>query len=276
MSDAENKSELFNSLCDAAVGVLGAAAPEDKVRLTLAAAERWRAGGWPVGEARPPVRPARPNRPELKRPADMPKRSTGPKGKIALVHALAHIELNAVDLAWDILARFTNRDLPRAFVDDWVDVAREEAEHYRDLARRLRDLGTQYGDLPAHDGLWEAAQITADDLCARLAVIPMTLEARGLDTTPATCAKLRGNGDEATAAILERIFADEIKHLAVGVRWFEFECARRQIEPHAHYHALLAARFTGTLKPPFNIEARAQAGMGESYLRPWMDERETR
>lgn len=196
----------------------------------------------------------------------MPKRSTGPKGRVALVHALAHIELNAVDLAWDIIARFASTDLPRAFFDDWVNVAQEEAEHYRELARRLTELGISYGDLPAHDGLWEAATLTADDLLARLALIPMTLEARGLDTTPMTCVKLRGNNDEATALILDRIYTDEIKHLEVGVRWFEFECLRRGLAPPAHYKALLNARFTGTLKPPFNMEARNQAGMGQNYL----------
>lgn len=200
----------------------------------------------------------------------MPKRSTGPKGRVALVHALAHIELNAVDLAWDIIARFAGADLPRKFFGDWVDVAEEEAEHYRDLAQRLTGLGISYGDLPAHDGLWEAATLTADDLLARLALIPMTLEARGLDTTPMTCVKLRGNNDEATALILDRIYTDEIKHLEIGVRWFEFECARQGHSPHTHYKALVDARFTGTLKPPFNMEARNMARMGQVYLIPWM------
>jgi uncharacterized ferritin-like protein (DUF455 family) len=200
----------------------------------------------------------------------MPKRSTGPKGRVALVHALAHIELNAIDLAWDIIARFADQNLPRAFHDDWVTVAVEEAEHYRDLAARLVEFGIRYGDMPAHDGLWESADLTADDLLARLAIIPLTHEARGLDTTPMTCVKLRGNNDEATAAILDRTFSDEINHLRIGIRWFEFECARRKLEPTTHYKALLDARFTGTLKPPFNMDARAQAGMTELYLQPWL------
>jgi uncharacterized ferritin-like protein (DUF455 family) len=258
-------------LTAAAVGVLACPAPLEKVRMTLAAAEAWRSGRWAVGHARPPARPARPEKPDLRPASHMPKRSTGPKGKLALVHALAHIELNAVDLAWDIIARFADRALPRAFFDDWLGVAQEEAEHYSDLASRLTELGIAYGDLPAHDGLWEAAALTADDITARLALIPLTLEARGLDTTPQTCAKLRGNGDETTAALLDRIFTDEIKHLAVGLRWFEFECARRDLEPRAHYHALLRARFTGTLKPPFNLDARQQAGMDLGYLSPWLN-----
>ncbi|MDX2142872.1 MAG: ferritin-like domain-containing protein [Rhodospirillaceae bacterium] len=259
------------TITDLACGVLSCAEPAGKVALTFEASTAWRAGGLEIGHQLPPSRPARPEKPVLMPASHMPKRSTGPKGKLALVHALAHIELNAVDLAWDIVARFAGRELPRAFFDDWVAVAQEEAEHFRDLAARLNELGITYGDLPAHDGLWEAASLTADDLLARLALIPMTLEARGLDTTPQTCVKLRGNGDEATAVLLDRIFTDEIKHLAVGVRWFEFDCARRQLQPQAHYKALLDARFTGTLKPPFNMAARNMANMGADYLKPWMN-----
>ena len=243
---------------------------EDKVALTFEAAKAWRAGELTIGNAVPPLRPARPAKPESASPSDMPKRSTGPKGRVALVHALVHIELNAIDLAWDIIARFADQNLPKDFFDDWVDVAVEEAEHYRDLAARLIELGATYGDMPAHGSLWESCVITADDLLARLALIPMTLEARGLDTTPVTCVKLRGNGDEDTARVLDTVFTDEIKHLKIGVRWFEFECQRRGLEPHAHYKALLDARFIGTLKPPFNMPARLEAGMGESYLKPWL------
>jgi len=254
------------TLTTLACGVLNCADPAAKVALTYAAAAAWRAGGLEIGTAQPPIRPARPAKPDLMAASHMPKRSTGPKGRVALVHALAHIELNAIDLAWDILARFANRDLPRAFFDDWVDVAHEEAEHYEALAQRLNEFGVSYGDLPAHDSLWESSELTADDLLARLALIPMTLEARGLDTTPLTCAKLRGNNDEPTALILDRIFNDEIKHLAIGVRWFEFDCARRNLAPHAHFEAVLKERFTGTLRPPFNMEARNQAGMAQGYL----------
>jgi len=254
------------TLTDLACRVLTTADPTQKIALTKQAAAIWRGGGVEIGSAKPPQRPARPARPELKRAGEMPKRSTGPKGRLALVHALAHIELNAVDLAWDIIARFVGENMPRGFFDDWVDVAVEEAEHTAELLRRLGELGMAYGDLPAHDGLWEAADITADDLLARLALIPLTLEARGLDTTPMTCVKLRGNSDEATAVVLDQIFTDEIKHLAIGIRWFEFGCARRKLEPHAHYKALLTERFTGSLKPPFNMEARTEAGMSADYL----------
>lgn len=258
------------SLRDDAARVLSAAAPAEKVLLTAEAAARWRSGAKVIGTAAAPARPARPEKPELRRPGEMPKRSSGPKGRIALVHALTHIEFNAIDLAWDIIARFGAEDLPAAFFDDWVGVAAEEAEHFELLRRRLEQWGVSYGDLPAHNGLWEAAEITADDLLARLAIVPMTLEARGLDTTVQGAEKLRRNEDAETAGILGTIYADEIKHLAVGVRWFEFLCARRGLDPISTYQRIIEARFTGRPKPPFNLEARARAGMGAAYLAPWM------
>jgi len=258
------------TLTDLAVEILNTADPDTKVSKTETAVALWRRGGVAIGTAQPPDHPARPARPELKSPGQMPKRSTGPKGRVALVHALAHIELAAIDLAWDIVARFAYVGLPQAYYDDWTMVALEEAEHYAALAKRLTGLGAAYGDLPAHDGLWEAASLTADDLGARLALIPMTLEARGLDVTPATAAKMRQSNDNETAGLLDLIFTDEIKHLAVGVRWFEHLCAQRGVEPQRTYRDFLTERFTGTLKPPFNLEARAEAGMAESYLTPWL------
>ncbi|MDX2223014.1 MAG: ferritin-like domain-containing protein [Rhodospirillaceae bacterium] len=247
-----------------AVAVLSTADPWAKVALTRAAAAA--CANLPTGRAAPPDRPARPARPELRRPGDMAKRSTGPKGRLALVHALAHIELNAIDLAWDIIARFAHDDLTRAFVDDWVGVAIEEAEHFFELDRLLKDWGGGYGDLPAHDGLWRAAAGTADDLLARLAIIPLTLEARGLDTTPETVARLRAAGEQAVADVLDVIYADEIKHLAVGMRWFDHLCRARGLDPAAAYRATLAARFSGRLKGPFNIPARAAGGMDRSFF----------
>jgi len=258
------------TLTDAARRVLDAAEPADKVRLTLECAGMWRSGALAaIGDTPPPKRPARPARPELCAPGDMPRRTKGgAKGRQALVHAIAHIELNAIDLAWDIVARFASPDLPKAFYDDWVLVAEDEARHFDMLQRRLVELGAAYGDLPAHDGLWEAAAEPADDLAARLALVPMVLEARGLDTTPATVARLAANGDEATAAILAEIGADEVRHVAAGVRWFEHVCAERGAEPVATFHALIAARFKGRLKPPFNAEARARAGLYSAYYEP--------
>lgn len=247
-----------------AVDILNTADPWEKSAKTATAVAA--AATLPTGVCAPPDRPARPDRPELRRPGDMPKRSTGPKGKIALVHALAHVELNAVDLAWDIIARYADAAMPRAFVDDWLGVAGEEAEHFLALDRRLNELGAKYGDLPAHDGLWLAAMATSTDVLARLAVVPLTLEARGLDVTPMTSAKLRSAEDEETARILDVIYTDEIKHLAVGMRWFTRFCAERALEPVTAYHALLKRHHKGGLKAPFNYPARAEAGMTAAYM----------
>ena len=200
----------------------------------------------------------------------MPKRRAGssPAGRIALLHAIAHIELNAIDLAWDIIARFAGADLPRQFYDDWVGVAAEEAEHYALLAERLTAFGAAYGDLPAHDGLWQAAEATAHDLLARLAVVPLVLEARGLDVTPAMIARLDRVGDGQSAAVLRRIYADEIGHVAIGMRWFAFICARRALPPAETYQSLVRRYFKGTLKPPFNEGGRSAAGLPSAFYAP--------
>jgi len=223
-----------------------------------------------VGCAVPERRPARPARPLLLPARDMPKRRAGGSsaGRIALLHALAHIELNAIDLAWDIVARFAAAELPREFCDDWVTVAAEEAEHHALLAERLAAFGAAYGDLPAHDGLWQAAESTSHDLMARLAIVPLVLEARGLDVTPAMIARLDRLGDGDSAAVLRRIYDDEIGHVATGMRWFEFLCARNALPPAETYHALVRRYFRSALKPPFNDAARAAAGFASAFYAP--------
>jgi uncharacterized ferritin-like protein (DUF455 family) len=258
------------SLPEAAVNVLSAAEPADKVRLTRDYAAEWEAGNMPsVGRARPPLHPARPERPELRRPGDMPKRRAGGiQGRIALLHAIAHIELNAIDLAWDLIARFAGEPLPCTVSDDWVSVAVDEARHFELLAGRLAELGAAYGDLPAHDGLWQAAEETAHDLLARLAVVPMVLEARGLDVTPAMIAKLTAAGDPESAAALQVIYDEEIGHVAAGKRSFDFFCEKRGLEPVATWQALVRRHFKGTLKGPFNTEARDRAGFPADYYGP--------
>jgi len=258
-----------SSLTEGAVGILTSTDPQDKVEGTSALAALWARRALDFGDAPPPARPSRPERQVLMSPGAMPKRSTGPKGRIALIHALTHIEFNAIDLAWDIIVRF-GAHMPRAFVDDWVNVAAEEARHFAMLADRLMQCGAAYGDLPAHDGLWLAALSTSDDLAARLVLIPLTLEARGVDITPQTIARLRSAGDVETAAVLDTIYTDEIKHLAAGIRWFEFICAQSNRDPRATYREILATRFTGALKGPFNLPARTTAGMDADYLRPWL------
>ncbi len=223
-----------------------------------------------VGRASPPLRPARPEHPVLRPPRDMPRRRNfgAPAGRVALLHALAHIELNAIDLAWDLVARFGDSGLPRAFFDDWLGVAAEEAEHFALLASRLDTLGSAYGALPAHDGLWEAAAATAHDLIARLAIVPLVLEARGLDVTPEMILRLERAGDCASAAILARIYRDEIGHVAVGLRWFDRLCHERGLDPEAAFHDRVRRYFSGALKPPFNREARDQAGLPAAYYEP--------
>jgi uncharacterized ferritin-like protein (DUF455 family) len=263
----------LQSLVDSAVQILEAADPQDKIALTHAAAEAWRQRAIPVlGTRRPPLRPARPARPEVLRPGDMPKRRLGGEaGRIALLHALAHIELNAIDLSWDLIARFATADTPEEFFDDWVKVADEEALHHDLLSQRLRALGSSYGALPAHDGLWQAAEETAEDFLGRLSVVPLVLEARGLDVTPEMVERLERAGDPDSAAILQRIYTDEIGHVGAGRRWFEWECARQDKPPIPTYHELVRRYFRARLKRPFNILARDLAGFAAAFYEPLAD-----
>jgi uncharacterized ferritin-like protein (DUF455 family) len=213
-----------------------------------------------------PDQPAWPAAPQLLAPNQMPKRGKGgsERGRIALLHALAHIEFVAIDLAVDLVGRFGDR-FPRAFVDDWVAVAADEAMHFALLDRRLGQLGSHYGALPAHAGLWEAAQVTADDALARLAIVPMVLEARGLDVTPATVDRFRAAGDEVSARILSRIYNDEIRHVRAGTDWFGWLCDERGFNAVETWQSLVKSRFRGILKPPFNDSARHDAGLTQEY-----------
>jgi len=258
----------MTTLAQQAVAVLETADPAAKAGRARALAAAWRAGEIDaVGSAAPPARPARPARPELKRATEVPKRkiTRGTAGRGALLHALAHIELNAIDLAVDIVARFSPEGLPRDFYDDWLRVADEEGKHYLLLADRLSALGFAYGDLAAHDGLWQAAEETAHDLLARLAVVPLVLEARGLDVTPAMIAKLRQVEDAESAAVLEVIYTEEIGHVAIGKRWFDHLCGARGLPAQETWQALVRRHFRGLLKPPFNEPARAEAGLPADF-----------
>jgi uncharacterized ferritin-like protein (DUF455 family) len=260
----------WSCLTAGAVAVLETPEPAAKVAASRALARAWVAGSMPVGDTRPPLRPARASRPELRPPRDMPKRRNfgSPAGRVALLHALAHIELNAIDLAWDLVARFAAAAPCRRFFDDWVSVAAEEANHWALLSARLEDLGAAYGDLPAHDGLWEAAAATATDVLARLAVVPLVLEARGLDVTPDMAARLERAGDKESAAVLRLIFDQEIGHVATGRRWFDAFCHARQLVPETVFQDRVRQFFRGALKPPFNRSARDAAGFPARYYEP--------
>lgn len=251
-------------LRQAAVGVLQTA---DAAAKAAAARRLWRA--WERGELHlstegppPPDRPARPARPELLPPARMPKRGRAgsARSRFALLHALAHIELNAIDLAVDIVARW-GPGLPPGFTTDWLKVADDEARHFGLLSGLLAREGGVYGDLPAHDGLWNSALETRHDLLARLAVVPQVLEARGLDVTPAMIARFEAQGDDEAAAVLKLILADEVGHVATGNRWFRHLCSESLSEPAATFRHLVSRHFHGMVKPPFNDSARQSAGL---------------
>ncbi|MBN8480723.1 MAG: ferritin-like domain-containing protein, partial [Xanthomonadales bacterium] len=209
--------------------------------------------------------PGRPARPRLVDPRHLPRRGLGSgEGRAALVHAVAHIELNAIDLAWDAVYRF--RGMPPEYYADWVGVADDEARHFAMLSARLAELGHAYGDFDAHDGLWEMAVRTAHACLARMALVPRVLEARGLDVTPGMIERLRNVGDDATARLLERILEEEVAHVAAGSRWFAWCCAREGHDPQATFAALLASHLGGQVRGPFNVPARLRAGFSPDEI----------
>jgi uncharacterized ferritin-like protein (DUF455 family) len=261
------------SLRTAARAIVMADVLDRKVELAYATAKAWLGGTLSLGAksnpAAMPDRPGRPPLPQLLPPREMPRRSAGgAKGRIALLHSLAHIELSAVDMTWDLVGRFADADVPRAFFDDWVQVGLEEAKHFGLLRRRLDELGSFYGALPAHDGLWQAAQATGHDLLARIAVVPLVLEARGLDVGPAMRANLQAAGDLASAEILDIIYRDEKRHVAFGAKWFRFLCQRADLPLEVTFQRLVRENFRGPVKPPFNDKARSEAGLTPGFYVP--------
>ena len=257
----------IHSIAQAARSVLLTADPLAKVKAARHAARAWRQGKVHHRFDVPmPQAPARFDRLQLLPPARMPRRRRGgsERGRTALLHALAHIEFAAIDLAFDLIGRF-GAAFPREFVDDWLEVGAQEAMHFALLDRRLRTLGCRYGDLPAHDGLWEAAEWTRHDVLARLAIVPMVLEARGLDVTPQTVERLQAAGDQRSAHILQRIYGDEIRHVAVGTRWYRFQAEKAGLDPISHWRWLIRNNYPGSLKPPFNDSARARAGLSREF-----------
>ena len=241
--------------------------PREKAMAARAVARDWRLGRLAFAfDVAMPDQPAWPEEPELLPPNRMPKRGKGgsERGRIALWHALAHIEFVAIDLALDMAGRF-GAEMGPGFTGDFLSVASDEAMHFALLDRKLRQLGSRYGALPAHGGLWESAEATRHDVAARLAVVPMVLEARGLDVTPATLARVRAQGDENGAKILERILDDEIRHVRIGTNHFIALCREAAKTPENHWKSLVETHFRGALKPPFNDSARLAAGLSRGY-----------
>ncbi len=265
------------TLTELAVDVLSTADGREKTAKSRAAAKTWfesRDSGTPLelGSCKPPSRPSRPDRPEQLPPNKMPKRKTGSeKGRIALIHAVTHIELNAVDLHWDIIPRFANTDMPMGYFDDWVKAADEESKHFNLLSDRLEAMGSFYGALPAHAGMWRGAEETCADFLGRLAIVPMVLEARGLDVTPGMIDMFSRVDDVDTVAALEIIYAEEVGHVAFGSKWFHFLCGRYNLDPKVEFHRLVRLYFPGGLKPPFNDEKRAEAGIPLDFYWPMAD-----
>lgn len=218
----------------------------------------------------PPDRPARPERPPLVSPRELRRRRLGsPEGRAALLHAIAHIELNAIDLAADMIARFADapdvanhRD---AFIADWSSVCDDEARHFVLISDRLGELGFAYGDFPAHDGLWDAAMNTRFDIAARLSVAPLVLEARGLDVTPGMIVKLDQAGDRESAAVLEIIYEEEVGHVAIGMQWLQHVALHRGKDSRTLFRGMVREHFRGPVKPPFNHAARQKAGLKLSF-----------
>ena len=263
-------TSMWEDISIAACAVLQTAKASEKATVARTVAAAWRDGKLPFTFTQTPTeRPARPSTPELLPPPEMPRRRKGGNeaNRRALLHAVAHIELNAIDLAFDIVARF-GKMMPRSFTDDWIGVGDDEARHFSLVNSRLKAHQSYYGELPAHDGLWESAMDTSDNLAARLAVVPMVLEARGLDVTPAMIKQFANAGDNTSVDVLQTIFDDEIGHVAVGSRWFKFLAGKLDKQADVWFQQLVTKYFHGHLKPPFNTAARNQAGLPKDFYEP--------
>jgi uncharacterized ferritin-like protein (DUF455 family) len=248
---------------------------DEKIALLSEISERFEQGGYqlePTAEVVRIPQPGHPEKPELVSPGKLAKRRLGSiEGRAALMHAITHIEFNAINLALDALYRF--QEMPVGYYQDWLRVAVEEAYHFQMVREHLNGLGFQYGDFPAHNGLWQSTHETDHDVLVRMALVPRTLEARGLDVTPDMIQKLRAVGDKRAVEILKILLRDEIGHVAVGTRWFRYLCEQRNLNPFETFQSLLDAHFHGQFRGPFNYEARREAGFSEEEL-AWLKDRE--
>ncbi|MDD5114247.1 MAG: ferritin-like domain-containing protein [Methylobacter sp.] len=259
----------MNNVFDFAAACLHRTNIDEKLALTHQAWQLLHNGELKLSPSCPPLpieQVSFPDSPELLAPRNMPNRKlTNPQGVAAFFHAIAHVEFMAIYLAWDMLYRF--RGMPEQFYMDWLQVADEEAQHFELIRTHLQALNIQYGDLPAHGGLWDHAKDTSDDLLARLAMVPRCMEARGLDVTPAIIEKFANLGDQASVTLLTRILTDEIGHVALGSKWFSVVCQQRGMEPDGTYQALITQYYiAGKPKGPFNRELRKRAGFSDVEL----------
>ena len=256
------------SVFQVAYTCLQCCSPEEKCDAVFRLAEemdRGRLGFAPTSTVRRVKSPGCPSRPRLVLPKHLARRSLVTEhGRAAFVHAITHIEFNAINLALDAIYRF--QSMPRSYYLDWVSVASEETRHFLMLRERLQQLGHDYGDFDAHNGLWEMAVKTSGSIIARMALVPRVLEARGLDVTPGMIRKLQSHGDAKTADILAIILDEEIGHVAIGSRWFRYACMQQNLQPDKAFSSLVARYYTGKLRKPFHLEARRRAGFTESEL----------
>ena len=240
-----------------------------KVQFTRALVRRWQLGAKfsLVSDDQPqPIDiPGRPSRPNLVDPRDLPRRRfNNASGSAALLHAITHIEFNAINLALDAVYRF--RDMPRDYYDDWLSVADDEARHFVLLKDRLQAIGFSYGDFDAHNGLWDMAIRTGHDVLVRMALVPRVMEARGLDVTPGMIEKLCAIGDLESADVLRIIMDEEVRHVEIGSRWFHYLCDQRHIPREHTYLDLMQQYAKGKVKPPLHRQARLAAGFSEREL----------
>ncbi|MGD8569364.1 MAG: ferritin-like domain-containing protein [Gammaproteobacteria bacterium] len=243
--------------------------PIEKARQTRELVARWRAGKVDINRGGEPdviAVPGRPDKPRLVDPRKLPRRGFNTdQGRAALLHAITHIEFNAINLALDAVYRF--RDLPEAYYHDWLSVADEEAQHFALLSGRLQLLGYQYGDFDAHNGLWEMAVRTSHDVLIRMALVPRVMEARGLDVTPGMMQRFESIGDRESVDVLDVIMKDEVGHVQIGTRWFHYCCDERSLPREQTYIDLMKQYAQGRVKPPLHKEARKAAGFTEQELK---------
>ncbi len=261
-------TDKFKNLFKAARACIDCAQPAEKLALTAQCVDLHQQGLLKLADDQPPVpilKPGRPEKPRLIAPRYLARRKPGTKeGRAALIHAIAHIEFNAINLAWDAVYRF--RGMPENYYADWVKVAGEEARHFAMLSDRLQVMGYNYGDFDAHNGLWEMACDTAHDVLVRMALVPRVLEARGLDVTPGMIERLKSAGDNESVQILEIILRDEIGHVEIGSRWYRYCCQQRGVEPLDTFKTLLKLHMKGFVKGPFDYPARRQAGFDAAEM----------